>query len=68
MLNPRPGEHSPDPFWVRARSFLRRAFRGEVPHDLDETNDPPVVGRRVTDEQGQGPRPRTATGETPFKS
>ena len=40
---------------ARMRTLLRRAWQGQVPHDVAETPDPPVVGRRVTDEQGAMP-------------
>jgi hypothetical protein len=42
-------------FVERALRVLRRLSRGYPQHDVQETNDAPVVGRRVTDEAGSTP-------------
>ena len=42
-------------FAERAWLVLRRLSRGYPQHDVQETNDAPVAGRRVTDEAGTTP-------------
>jgi hypothetical protein len=34
----------------RVRFMLHHFWRGDLPAEVPETGDPPVVGRRVTDE------------------
>jgi hypothetical protein len=43
------------PLFERARYVLRHAWRGDLPYEVQEVHDPPVVGRRVTDEHGSTP-------------
>ena len=40
------------PFVVRVRFALWQLWRYDLPPDVPDDTDPPVVGRRVTDEQG----------------
>jgi hypothetical protein len=45
-------------FAQRAWLVLRRLSSGYPQHDVQETNDAPVAGRRVTDEAGSTPEQR----------
>lgn len=43
------------PFVERVRFALWQLWRNDLPPDVPDDTDPPVVGRRVTDEQGVEP-------------
>ncbi len=52
LLSPAGNLDANAPLVERLRFALRQLWRYDLPPDVPEETDPPVVGRRVTDEQG----------------